>query len=284
MASLASGALVLVLSMAAAAAPLTYKVYTGSPAGFNVTSTLIEGDKDAVLIDAQFTLADAHRLAAMVIESKKNLTMVYVTHAHPDHYWGLPVLRQAFPNARFVALPDTVADIRATLDRKIKQWKPVYGSNVPDQPLIPDALAGNTLSLEGEIIELTGDLQGDTEHNSIVWVPSLKLAVAGDIVYNAAHVWMLDAPTATARADWIKTLAKLEAMKPAIVVAGHKAADAPDSARAIGYSRDYIQAMNALITQGAGAEVIKKEMRVKYPDVKALGIALDLAAGAFGRK
>ena len=280
----AAAAFSLLLSAAVFAGPLSYKVFTGSPAGFNVTSTLIEGEKDAILVDAQFTLADAHRLAAMILESKKNLTTIYVTHAHPDHYWGLTVLRHAFPNARMVALPDTGADINASVDKKIKQWKPMYGANVPDKPLVPEVMRGTVLELEGEKIELIGDLQGDTEHNSIVWVPSLKLAIAGDIVYNEAHVWMLEAPTKEARAAWIKSLDRIEAMQPTLVVAGHKAPNAPDSPAAVRHTREYVKAFDALLAEGASAAEIKARMNAAYPNLKTLGVALELAANGLGRK
>jgi glyoxylase-like metal-dependent hydrolase (beta-lactamase superfamily II) len=93
---------------------LTATVFTGSPAGFLVDSTLVAGEKDAILIDAQFDLADAHRLVAMILESKKNLTTVYVTHFHPDHYFGLAVIQQAFPRAKLVALPAAVDEIKQT--------------------------------------------------------------------------------------------------------------------------------------------------------------------------
>lgn len=281
---LLAAAFALTAALSAQAAQLTYKVYTGSPAGFNVTSTLIEGEKDAILIDAQFTLADAHRLAAMILESKKNLTTVYVTHAHPDHYWGLTVIKQAFPKARLVALPATIADIKTSLPKKVKQWKPMYGNNVPDQPVVPAALQGTTLTLEGEKIELIGGLQGDTEHNSIVWVPSLKLAIAGDIVYNNAHVWMLDAPKAEQRAAWIATLNKLEAMQPALVVAGHKPDGAPDTPQAVAHTRDYVQAFDKLVAGGAKADEIKAQINTQFPNLKTLGIALDLASKALGKQ
>jgi glyoxylase-like metal-dependent hydrolase (beta-lactamase superfamily II) len=101
------------------AATLDAKVYTASPEGFLVNSTLVTGAKDAILIDAQFTLADAHRVVAWVIESKKNLTHVYITHSHPDHYFGLEVIKQAFPKAKIVALPATVARIKKTAKAKL---------------------------------------------------------------------------------------------------------------------------------------------------------------------
>ena len=92
---------------------LQLRIFTSSPNGYSVNSTLVYGDKDAILIDSQFLLSEAHRLAAMILESGKNLTTVYITHPHPDHYFGLAVIKQAFPNAKLVALPATVAGIKA---------------------------------------------------------------------------------------------------------------------------------------------------------------------------
>src|SRR5882757_6157778 len=115
-------------------AKLTATVFTGSPAGFLADSTLVTGDKDAILIDAQFDLADAHRLVAMILESKKHLTTVYITHFHPDHYFGLAVIQQAFPKAKLVALPAAVAEIKKTWQDKVKQWGPMYGDLLTSQP------------------------------------------------------------------------------------------------------------------------------------------------------
>ena len=108
-------------ALAPAQSKLQLKVITSSPEGFWVNATLVYGEKDAVLIDAQFLLSDAHRLAAAILESKKNLTTIYATHFHPDHYFGLTVLKQAFPNARIVALPSTIAGIKKTWEGKVKQ-------------------------------------------------------------------------------------------------------------------------------------------------------------------
>src|SRR3954467_12070989 len=125
---------------------LATQVYTGSQAGFLVNSTLVAGDKDAILIDAQFDLADAHRLVAMILETKKNLTTVYITHFHPDHYFGLVVLQQAFPRAKLVALPAAVDEIKKTWQDKVKQWGALYGDLVPAQPVLPTPLTGALLA------------------------------------------------------------------------------------------------------------------------------------------
>jgi len=102
--------------------PLNYKVFQHSYIGFNGTSTLFYGAQDAILIDACFTLSDAHRLAAGLLEMRKNITHIYISHFHPDHHFGLVVLQYAFPNAKIVALPSVVKDIIYTSDEKIYLW------------------------------------------------------------------------------------------------------------------------------------------------------------------
>ena len=144
--------LVLVSSLASPAhaeSKLTTEVFTASPQGFLVTSTLIAGEKDAVLVDGQLTLSDAHRLVGLILDSKKTLTTVYVTHAHPDHYFGLVVVKQAFPKVKIVALPATVAEIKKTWAAKVKQWGPMFGANLATKPVIPEAARGQLADARG---------------------------------------------------------------------------------------------------------------------------------------
>ena len=102
-----------------AAKQLDYRVFMHSYPGFNSTSTLFYGERDAVLIDATQLLSDAHRLAAELIEMGKRLTNIYVSHFHPDHHFGAGVLKSAFPRARVVALPSVVRDIVFTTNDKV---------------------------------------------------------------------------------------------------------------------------------------------------------------------
>ena len=200
---------------------LTTAVFTASPAGFLVNSALVSGDKEAVLIDGQLTLSDAHRLVGMILDSKKTLTTVYVTHWHPDHYFGLVVVKQAFPKVKIVAQPATVAEIKKTWAAKVKQWSPMFGANLPTKPLIPSPLAGNAIMLEGQTLEVHGPVQGDASTNSYVWIPSIKTLVTGDIVYQGIFPWTAET-NAASRAAWIKTLDELAALGATTVVAGHK--------------------------------------------------------------
>lgn len=275
-----AAAAVAVTAAPASAAPgkLTTTVFTGSPAGFLVTSTLVAGEKEAILIDAQFDLADAHRLVATILESKKQLTTVYVTHSHPDHYFGLAVIQQAFPKAKLVALPAAVEAIQKTWQDKVKQWGPLYGDLVPSQPVLPVALTGTTLTLEGQTLEIRGGVQGDDEGNSYVWIPSIKTVIAGDIVYRGVHAWTRET-NAAQRTAWRKTLDALAALKPVTVIAGHKDPKYKDDASGLEATRSYLDAFDAAVASSKTSADAQRKVKAKYPDAQ-LDIILQLGADA----
>ena len=271
-------AAVALTSTAHADPKLTATVFTGSPTGFLVDSTLVAGDKDAILIDAQFDLADAHRLVAQILESKKNLTTVYITHSHPDHYFGLVVIQQAFPKAKLVALPSVVDEIKKTWADKVKQWAPLYGDLVPSQPVVPAPLAGTSLTLEGQTLEIHGGVQGDSEDNSYVWIPSIKTVVAGDLIYRGVHVWTRETSVAQRQA-WRKSLDQLAALKPTTVIAGHKDPKLKDDTGAIDVTRAYLDAFDAAVASSKTSAEVQKKIKAKYPTAQ-LDIILQLGADA----
>jgi glyoxylase-like metal-dependent hydrolase (beta-lactamase superfamily II) len=122
----------LLATSALAQSHLELKVHTGhGKNGYDVNSTMISGEKEMILIDPQFSLAEAHRLAAEILESKKNLTTIYITHPHPDHFFGLAVLKPAFPDAKIVALPATANAIKTAWPGRQKFWFPTYGNLIP---------------------------------------------------------------------------------------------------------------------------------------------------------
>ena len=266
------------------ASQLHLQVFTSPPEGIAVNSTLVYGDKDAILIDAQFRLSDAHRLVAMILESKKNLTTVYVTHPHPDHYFGLVVIRQAFPNARFVALPRVVDGIKASWEGRVKAWKPQYGDNIPSSPIIPDALDGNTLMLEGETLQIFGPLQGDSAgDNSFVWIPSIKAVVGGDTLFSGAH-FVFAPMTSTQKKDWRSTIDQIAALKPEIVIPGHQIAGAPNDASVLAFMKKYMQDSDDAQASSKTADQFRTKMKSIYPNLGIDGLLNISAQAAFPTK
>ena len=257
---------------------LTTTVFTAGPGGFGVDSTLIAGEHDAILVDAQFSLAEAHRLVAMILESKKTLTTVYITHSHPDHYFGLAVIQAAFPKAKLVALPQTVADIKKTWAGKVKQWSPMFGALVPLRPVLPTALKGATLTLEGVDIEVHGTMQGDDAHNSYLWIPSTKTIITGDVVYNGTHVWTAET-NAESRKAWMATLDQLAALNATTVIAGHKDPKQPDTTAAIKGTKDYLIAFDAAVLASKSSAELQQKIKARFPAL-ALEPILQMGADA----
>lgn len=104
---------------AAAHAELNVKVYQADSNSFNVTSTLVTGEKEAILIDTGFTRADALRISADILDSKKTLTTILVSQADPDYYFGVETIKEIFPNAQVVTTPAVLAKIEAKLPNKL---------------------------------------------------------------------------------------------------------------------------------------------------------------------
>ena len=256
---------------------LHLRVFTSGPGGFSVNSTLVYGDRDAILIDTQFVMSEAHRVAAMILESRKNLTTVYITHGHPDHYFGIAVLKQAFPNAKFVALPATVAAIRNGWEGRLKNWTPEFGFNLPaGGPILPEELQGNPINLEGEALQVVGGVTGDGPNNSYVWIPSLRTVIAGDIVFSGAYFTPPKMPQ-----DWLKTLDQIAALKPVTVIPGHQSASGRHDASLIGFMKTYIHDYNDALDSSKTAAEFRSKLTKKYPNFALERLIVSAADAAF---
>ncbi len=249
---------------ASAQSKLQLKVHTGrGKNGYDVNSTMISGKKDMLVIDAQFGLAEARKLAAEIHASKKNLTVIYITHPHPDHYFGLAVLKQEFPSAKIVALPATINSIKTGWPNRQKFWFPTYGNNIPGpDPVLPEELPTPMLTLEGQQFPITGGVQGDGPGNSFVSIPSLKAIVAGDTVFDRVYFGV---PKGKAREDWMKTLDQISALKPVILIPGHEGPGAKHDLSAIAFMKKYIADWDANVASSKTAAEMRAKVVAQYP-------------------
>jgi glyoxylase-like metal-dependent hydrolase (beta-lactamase superfamily II) len=201
---------------------LKYKVFLHSYLGFNSNSTLIYGEKDAILVDASQLLSDSHRMVAEIITMRRNLTHIYVSHFHPDHHFGLHVLKSAFPHAKIVGLPTEVKDIVFTSTDKTDMWAiDRFGpGDIPGTTIIPMPLNEPRLELEGEEILLYDGYEGDSVDNSIVWIPSIKTVCATDVAFHDCHLWPIES-NVQRRVTWRKDIARMMDFDPRIVIPGH---------------------------------------------------------------
>jgi glyoxylase-like metal-dependent hydrolase (beta-lactamase superfamily II) len=251
--------------------PLTVEVLRTSAGSLFANVALIEGEKDAVLVDAPFTRADAYRVAAMVLDSGKHLTTIFVTHDHPDHFFAMEVLQDAFPDAKIVAHPVVAADIWRSLPFKVKRWSPMLGANAPRHPSAPAALEGDTIMLEGKELKVIGPVQGDHVHATALWAPSIKALFPGDLVYNQMYLWMGEHDPA-AIAGWGKALDQLAALGPVMVVPGHSRPGLPNDTSGLDFSRKYIAAWPGMVAASKDSADLRARVQKAFPDaVDVLG-------------
>jgi glyoxylase-like metal-dependent hydrolase (beta-lactamase superfamily II) len=202
----------------------------GEPLGFDpITSTLIFGEHDAVLVDAMGTVAEADALADWVALHNRNLQTIYITHGHFDHFYGLSVLLDRFPGARAIATPKTVEAMQSSFVPPLSQFaRQLFPGQVPTKLVSPEPYEGDTFTLEGHELRIIEQGRTDFPDSTSLYVPSIGKIVAGDVVYNQCRIYVGDT-TPESRRNWIAALDRLAALNPAIVVAGHKKPGATDS-------------------------------------------------------
>jgi len=274
------------VSEAAAAAAQTHALHVqpyhpGDTALFSVASTLITGQHDAVLIDAQFAASDAAQLVQRIRDSGKHLTTIYISHGDPDYYFGLATLQDAFPDARIVATAQTVAHITATQAGKLAYWSPQMGADKPARIVIPQVLDDTALTLDGQPLRIIG-LDGPTPDRTVVWIPSLRTVLGGIPIVAGEHVWMADTQSAQSHAEWLATLATIKALKPTRVIPGHYASGAKLDSSALDFTAAYIRAFDEETARSRNADALIAAMKKRYPTlhgVSSLEVSAKVAKG-----
>ena len=216
--------------------------------------SLISGEHDAVLIDALITREEAQRVVDWIRATGKNLTTIYITHGHGDHFFGLNTILAAFPKARAVTAAAVVPEAQGQVSPQLMQfWNAVFPGQIPERPIVPDALDGNAIDLEGHEVRILSVGQSDTGVSTVVHVPSLDAVVAGDVAYNGIHQWLAQTDHGK-RMQWIASVEKIEALHPKIVVASHKRPDARDDdpATILGNTKTYIRDFDQSLSEKIG--------------------------------
>jgi glyoxylase-like metal-dependent hydrolase (beta-lactamase superfamily II) len=233
-----------------------------------ISSTLISGQHDAVLVDTPITVKQSRALADWVVARRKNLTTIYATHGHGDHFFGTSTILERFPGARFVARPEVIKVMRQQASPESLEtfWHPRFPGQISSQLAIAEELTGNVINLEGHDLVSVPLGFTDTASTTCLHVPSIGLIVAGDAAYNGDHLHLSESPDAQKRQEWIAALDKMESLKPRAVIAGHKRVGNDDSPRIIGDTRKYIRDFERLATQTTTARELYDEMLKLYPD------------------
>jgi glyoxylase-like metal-dependent hydrolase (beta-lactamase superfamily II) len=233
------------------------------------TSTLVSDDGGALLVDCLITEREGRELAEWVQSHDCDLRYEYITHPHGDHFLGLPEIMAAFPEARPVALAESIPAMEEQISPEYLQiWGGFFPGQLTARPVPPEPLEGTTIPVGGSTATAIPVGTTDTVHSSIVHVPGLSLVVSGDVVYNDTHMW-LRGSTPDSRASWVRALDAVAALEAGTLVAGHRnplAAD-DDAHRQIGECRRYIADFEAALERSSAPAELIDRMMTAYSDL-----------------
>jgi len=235
-----------------------------APAWDPTTSTLIFGAREAVLVDPLMTVSEANALADWVGLHDRRLTTIYITHGHGDHYLGLPVMLNRFPDARTVAAPGTARHMQQDTQPLDNSLRALFPGQIADTVPLPEPLESPEIELEGSVIEVVETGRTDTLDTTSLHVPDLGLIVSGDVAYNHCHMYVGDT-TANGRAEWIAALDRLAELNPAAVVTGHKDPTQGNPPEVLAESRGYLEYYGQLRDEGVSDQQLFDAMVDRYP-------------------
>jgi len=254
------------------------KVFVCDESGFNVTSTIVCGQKECILIDCQWTRANAHRVIAEIIETGLELKAIYATHAHPDHYWGMGEIHDAFPNAKCYAVPAVCTLYSHQYQPKLDEWEATIGSNnlCRKQCAALEPLEQDYLELEGEKLEIIRCM-GDLMWNTIVWIPSIKTVVGSDVIFNQAHPFTCEV-TKEQRALWVKDIEGIYDLGAEVVIPGHMREDVCMDESGLKFTKDYLLATEEELEISNSASEFFYHMVRRFPNASLIMLSDEMNA------
>ncbi|GII52422.1 MBL fold metallo-hydrolase [Planotetraspora thailandica] len=283
---------------AAASLPLSYDVFVsdgprragdqrmpnGDPISWSpLSTTLIFGEEDALLVDPPFTLAQTEKVAAWVERSGKRLAYIYVTHGHGDHWFGTSELVKRFPGATVYATEGTIEVMHQQAGEGREQlWDRIFPGQIPETPVLAQPIPAEGFLLEGQVVRAVETGHTDTDKTSVLHVPSIGLVVAGDVAYNGVHQYILEGGEGGLH-EWLKAIDRVAELQPRAVVAGHKNKDLPDDPAILGETRRYLQDAIRLLDEKPTAQDFFDRMIELYPDRLNQGPVWYGALGLLGR-
>ena len=255
------------------------KVFTSPDDQFWANSVIIEGTHEVMLVDAQLTKTNAERVLQEIRDTKKPLSIIYITHEHADHFLGLEVFKEAYPGARIIANSAVTDRINKVYQEKIDKWKKILGSGATSSVVAIEKFDGNFIEFESSKIEFLKDVQGDTDENTMLWIPGQRILISGDVLFNDMHVYTAETDS-KARGKWLNSLNKIRELKPSVVIPGHSKVGAPlDASTAVDFTENYLLVFEEELKKAKDPDSLINAMKERFPSADLL-LAIERGAKA----
>lgn len=255
------------------------KVFTSTDDQFWTNSVIIEGTHEVMLVDAQLTKTNAERVLQEIKETKKRLSIIYITHEHADHFLGLEVFKEAYPRVRMIANSAVVDRINKVYQQKIDKWKTVLGPGAISQVVAIKKFDGDFIKFENSKIEVLKNIQGDTNENTMLWIPGQRILIAGDVLFNNMHVYTAETDS-KAREKWLNSLNKIKELKPSVVIPGHSKVGASlDATTAVDFTENYLLVFEEELKKAKDPDSLISTMKGRFPSADLL-LAIERGAKA----
>ena len=266
-------------SFAKGAQILTTTVVTPAGDQFWANSVIIEGTHEVMLVDAQLTKTNAEKVLRTINATNKPLSIIYITHEHADHFLGLEVFKEAYPGVRILANSKVVDRINKVYQAKIDKWMGLLGSDAASHVVAISKYDENFIRFEHSDIEILKNVQGDTDANTMLWLPGQKTLIAGDVVFNDLHVYTAETDTA-ARKRWLDSLNTIRHLEPAAVIPGHSKVGAPiDATSAVDFTEKYLLIFEEEVKKAKAPDDLARAMKEQFPTADLL-LAIERGAQA----
>jgi glyoxylase-like metal-dependent hydrolase (beta-lactamase superfamily II) len=266
-------------SFAAGQQGFSIKVFTSPDDQFWANSVIIEGTHEVMLVDAQLTRTNAEKALQEIRETKKPLAIIYITHEHADHFLGLEIFKEAYPGVRIIANSAVTDRINKVYQEKVDKWKKILGPGATSQVVAIEKFDGNFIEFEGSKIELLKHVQGDTDENTMLWIPGQRILISGDVLFNGMHVYTAETDS-KARGNWLNSLHKIRELKPSVVIPGHSKVGAPlDAITAVDFTENYLLVFEEELKKAKDPDSFINTMKERFPSADLL-LAIERGAKA----
>jgi glyoxylase-like metal-dependent hydrolase (beta-lactamase superfamily II) len=255
----------------------------GAPLAWSpLSSTLIFGAHDAVLVDPPFTRTQIQRVGDWVERSGRRLAYIYATHGHGDHWFGTGELARRFPGVTVYATAGTIEVMRRQAGPSREQlFDRIFPGQIPETPVLAEPVPARGFLLEGNPVVAVETGHTDTDQTSVLHVPSIGLVVAGDVAYNGVHQYVVEGGHGGLQ-EWLRALDRVAGLHPRAVVAGHKNKNRPNDPAIVHETRQYLQDVIRLLEGKPTAREFYDQMTGLYPDRLNPGVVWLGARGLLG--